>query len=80
MKIFKKKAELVAIHKHQEDTFYDYRCPDCGYGVADDYICCPHCTRKLVFEKPEQAAARELKEAVEEEAIKLGYKDRLDGR
>lgn len=21
----------------------DWRCPNCGYGVADDYVACPHC-------------------------------------
>lgn len=25
----------------------DYRCTECGYGVADDYISCPHCAAEL---------------------------------
>ncbi|WP_416390645.1 zinc-ribbon domain-containing protein [[Clostridium] symbiosum] len=25
----------------------DYRCPECGFGVADDYMFCPHCGVEL---------------------------------
>lgn len=25
----------------------DYRCPECGFGVADDYVACPHCAAEL---------------------------------
>lgn len=25
----------------------DYRCPECGVGVADDYVSCPHCGSEL---------------------------------
>ena len=25
----------------------DYRCPECGFGVADDYVSCPHCGSEL---------------------------------
>jgi len=25
----------------------DYQCPRCGYGVADDYVSCPHCAAEL---------------------------------
>ena len=25
----------------------DWRCPNCGYGVADDYVACPHCGSEL---------------------------------
>ncbi len=22
---------------------HDYVCPDCGFGIAGEYICCPYC-------------------------------------
>lgn len=25
----------------------DYQCPECGFGVADDYMFCPHCGVEL---------------------------------
>ena len=25
----------------------DYQCPECGFGVADDYVYCPHCGAEL---------------------------------
>ena len=28
----------------------EYRCPVCGYGVADDYVCCPCCAAELDWE------------------------------
>lgn len=38
----------------------DWRCPSCGYGVADDYVACPHCGSWLDWsqaEKPVRQAA-----------------------
>ena len=25
----------------------EYRCPECGFGVADDYSVCPYCSSEL---------------------------------
>ena len=25
----------------------DYQCPECGFGVADDYVYCPYCGAEL---------------------------------
>lgn len=42
--------ELVAYFTHREEILSDYRCPVCGFGVADDYVCCPHCAAELDWE------------------------------
>lgn len=36
------------VHIHGED-FPEYRCPaeDCGFGVSEDWICCPYCGQKF---------------------------------
>lgn len=39
--------ELVAYLTYEGEKLPDYRCPICGYGVADDYVCCPHCGTEL---------------------------------
>lgn len=39
--------EIVAYLKLDGEEVPDYRCPECGYGVTDDYIACPHCMSKL---------------------------------
>ena len=39
--------ELVAYFAHGEEKIPDYCCPICGFGVADDYVCCPHCAAEL---------------------------------
>lgn len=51
MKIFKKEAEIVAILMIHGERVLDYRCPNknCGMGVAEDYICCPHCGQRIKF-------------------------------
>lgn len=49
MKFIKKKAECVAIIKHGGERLPDWRCPTCGMGIADDYICCPYCRQKVKF-------------------------------
>lgn len=33
-----------------ENMLPDYRCPKCGYGVADNYVACPHCASMLDWE------------------------------
>lgn len=25
----------------------DWECPNCGFGVAEDYVTCPHCGSEL---------------------------------
>ena len=40
--------EIVAYTKYGNgEKVPDYRCPVCGFGVAEDYICCPHCSAEL---------------------------------
>lgn len=34
-----------------DNMYPDYRCPECGFGVADDYVACPHCGSELNWEK-----------------------------
>lgn len=46
--------EIVAYLKYGEEKVPDYRCPKCGFGVADDYICCPHCSAELNWEDVEE--------------------------
>lgn len=60
MKFIKKKAQCVAIQYHNQDKFYDYRCPTCGMGVANDYICCPYCSQKLYFVRPDTEMEKEF--------------------
>ena len=54
MKFIKKEAECVSITEHGSDTLYDWRCPSCGMGVAEDYVCCPYCRQKLIFKRPNE--------------------------
>ena len=51
MKIFKRNAECVSIMYLNGERLLDWRCPICGYGVAEEYICCPYCRQKLKFEE-----------------------------
>lgn len=39
--------DLVARTVYNGETFPDYRCPECGFGVAEDYSHCPHCGAEL---------------------------------
>lgn len=39
--------ELVAYFTNGEEKLPDYRCPICGFGVAEDYVYCPHCAAEL---------------------------------
>lgn len=29
----------------------DYRCPKCGYGISEDYVCCPYCSSELNWQR-----------------------------
>lgn len=31
----------------------DYACPDCGMGIAGEYICCPYCGQTIDWSKEE---------------------------
>lgn len=35
----------------------DYRCPECGFGIADDYICCPCCAAELDWKSVQTSPA-----------------------
>lgn len=55
--------EIVAYLDYEGEKVPDYRCPECGFGVAEDYIGCPHCMSKLDWEnvkKPDEGEFREL--------------------
>ena len=46
--------EVVAyLQMGDDERIPDYRCPICGYGVADDYVSCPHCGGVLNWEDVE---------------------------
>lgn len=67
MKFIKKRAKCAAIEYHNQDKLYDYRCPTCGMGVADNYNCCPYCRQKLYFVKPEVEMEKEFNIALKRE-------------
>ena len=39
---------------NQEDLELEFRCPNkkCGFGVAEDYVCCPYCGQRIKFVYP----------------------------
>lgn len=39
--------ELVAYFTHSEESTPDYRCPECGFGLAEEYSYCPYCGSEL---------------------------------
>ena len=51
MKMFKKNAECVSIMYLKGERLLDWRCPACGMGVVEEYVCCPYCRQKLKFEE-----------------------------
>lgn len=71
MKIFKKKAECVAIEYHNGERLFDWRCPNpkCRHGVAEDYICCPYCGQRLEFDR------KSVK--IDSYKIQLGFKKQM---
>lgn len=56
--------ELVTYFAYGEEKLLDYRCPICGFGVADDYVCCPHCTAELDWEH-EDKKSREFRKLID---------------
>lgn len=39
----------------------DYQCPECGFGVADDYMFCPHCGAELDWRHARTPSERFIK-------------------
>lgn len=59
--------EIVAYFPDGPDSelIPDWQCSNCGYGVADDYVACPHCGSWLDWsraEKPSKQFLEFLKE------------------
>lgn len=54
MKFIKKKAQCVAIKYIKREKLYDWRCPTCGMGIAEDYVCCPYCRQRVFFIIPDK--------------------------
>ena len=51
----KPKKPEVCTDIYHGDKFIgrDYRCSNCGFGIADDYLCCPYCGQYLDWTKGE---------------------------
>lgn len=47
MKCIRKFAEFVGYTIFHGEKFTEWRCPNCGFGVSEDYVCCPHCGQKI---------------------------------
>ena len=43
--------EIVASVKYAgiDEVFMEYRCPECGFHVAEDYMFCPYCGSMFDF-------------------------------
>lgn len=51
--------EIVAyIGSDVSDMAPDYRCPECGSGISNDYLYCPYCSVELNWEKVRKPSAR----------------------
>ena len=48
------KVEVVAFLNYNNQRLPEYCCSECGFSVADNYICCPYCGSELdwEFDKP----------------------------
>jgi len=66
------KPELVAYLCHNDERLPDYRCgnPDCGYGVAEEYVACPYCGSELDWKRLDERSA-EFKKLMENRKLKL---------
>lgn len=51
MKCIRKFAKFVGYTIFHGEKFAEWRCPSCGFGVSEDYVCCPYCGRKIKFGK-----------------------------
>ena len=47
MRIFKRKPEHFGYVRIGNECLPEYKCPECGFGVHDDWMWCPHCGQKL---------------------------------
>ena len=56
--------ELIAYLTFGDEKLPDYRCPICGSGVADDYVCCPHCGAELNW-KHEDKKSKEFRKLID---------------
>ena len=56
--------EVVAVKYFPglEEPLPDYRCTECGMGVAEDYLFCPYCGSELNFKKMDKKSREFLKE------------------
>lgn len=52
MRSIRKFAEYVGYILYHGERFNEWRCPKCGFGVSEDYICCPYCGQKIKFGEP----------------------------
>ena len=43
--------EIVAFISIGDEKLPDYRCPICGFGVAEEYAFCPYCGTELDWTK-----------------------------
>lgn len=54
--------EIIGYFGNSRETMEpDYRCPECGMGVGDNYVCCPYCGSELAWgktKKPSQGFLR----------------------
>lgn len=48
------KVEAVACLTYNYEKIPEYRCSECGFGVAEGYVSCPYCGSELdwKFDKP----------------------------
>ncbi len=54
--------EIVAYYSPgTEEMMPDYRCPECGFGVADDYTHCPHCGSELDWMRVKRPSKKFIK-------------------
>ena len=54
--------EIVAYFGNSKETMQpEYRCSECGFGVSDNYICCPYCGSELVWDKVKKPSQRFLR-------------------
>lgn len=56
--------KLVAYFPCEGEKILDYCCPVCGFGVADDYVCCPNCATELDW-KHEDKKSKEFRKLID---------------
>lgn len=48
-----------------ENTEKDYRCPICGLGIAEEYLCCPYCMTEFNWSKVKQPKSEEFRKLID---------------